>query len=441
MLRIGAVAVASVALVLSGSQLASASSIAHDTWGTPKVSVKITSPTSGSTVHDTVDVTLTGKNLKTVKLYSLLKQVGTAVVSADGLSAVAELDTTKLRTSRGGKAVLSAIAWGANSKWPTAIATPIVLKVDNVSTDGHPAGFSTVVFDDDFGGSSLDRDTWCTRYMYDGGTEDPATWAGIDPECLGEDPETGALLGTLDTLGGTNEKPGQEQEVYRDVNVKGEQMHTVQNGYLSLHATATLPDAAWLKYESSMIRAKQEFVPTEGHPLYLTLRAKTPDVVGTWPAFWLAGGYGDGTVRPPWPPEIDILEMPYNKSGNTAEVLWTATQAWPSWDDAPQGPFVTESFDPHFDGDNTYRSDTSLRDKWIEVGLEWYTDHACWYLDGVKFRCTTYKWLPNADVEKANPAAILINLAVGGGWAGADGVELTEAGATYDIDHVRVYQK
>ena len=58
-------------------------------------------------------------------------------------------------------------------------------------------------------------------------------------------------------------------------------------------------------------------------------------------------------------------------------------------------------------------------------------------------------WVPRGSgVEKTaegpadtNPAAILLNLAVGGPWAGANGVDLSRFPMTYDIDHVRVYQR
>ena len=98
-----------------------------------------------------------------------------------------------------------------------------------------------------------------------------------------------------------------------------------------------------------MIRSKAEFQPTAGHPLYLTARLNQPDVKGSWPAFWLAGGYGDGHVRPPWPPEIDILEGPLNTSGQYANQFHTAVQSWGCGDPCPEGPFDYTYSDPNFD--------------------------------------------------------------------------------------------
>ena len=72
-----------------------------------------------------------------------------------------------------------------------------------------------------------------------------------------------------------------------------------------------------------MIRSKREFQPTAEHPLYLTARVRLPDVIGTWPAFWLGGGFGDGHIRPPWPPEIDISRAVSTAAGNNANMMWT----------------------------------------------------------------------------------------------------------------------
>jgi beta-glucanase (GH16 family) len=111
-------------------------------------------------------------------------------------------------------------------------------------------------------------------------------------------------------------------------------------------------------------------------------------------------------------------------------------------DDAPQGPVSNTYVHPtQFDGDSFVAAD-SLRDVWIEVALEWHADHACWYADGLKFRCTNYTWVSGDGPQDTNPATVLLNYAVGGPWAGSGGVEAGKLAAnTYDVDHVRVYQK
>jgi beta-glucanase (GH16 family) len=425
-------------LVLGGSQLASATPApAHHP--APTVTLKLAAPAQRSTVADTADLAFTGTNLAAVRVYRLAQLVGTATVSATGTAAFTQVDTTRFAD---GPVLLSAVAWGAGSPLPRAVV-PLVLTVGNAHADHHLAGYR-LVFHDEFGGRTLNRDIWCTRYQYDGGTETPAEHAAIDPSCLGRDPVSGTTLGTLDTLGGDGTNPGQEQEVYRDVNSQGTRMHTEQNGYLALHATATRLDQPNLKYESAMIRSKREFQPTEGHPLYLTARIKQPDVLGTWPAFWLAGGYGDGHVRPPWPPEIDILEGPLNNSGQFANVYHTGVQTFGCGGPCPQGPtFDYSDVNPDFDTNfgDYHDPNGSLKDKWIEVGLEWFPDHACWYFNGTKLACQHYIWVANEGPQDTNPATVLLNLGIGGPWAGADGINNAGFPTEYDIDHVRIYQK
>ncbi len=398
----------------------------------PPVSIRVVAPSAGTVVSGTATVTFDGSGLASVTLYQSAQPVATATVSPDGTRATALVDTTVFRD---GPVELTARGSGAGRRGRQA-STPVPLTVDNSVADPHPAGYS-MVFDDEFSGTALDRSLWCTRYMYDGGPQLQVP----DQSCLEQDPDTGDTLGTLDTLGGNGSESGQEAQVYRDFNVDGLPMQVVHDGYLSLRATATRLDQPYLKYESGMIRSKQEFEPTEGHPLYLTARVRQPDVVGTWPAFWLAGGYGDGRVRPPWPPEIDIFEGPLNKSEATADVLQTAVVTDGCDGPCPQGPFGYSYSAPGLDTQwGAYHAGRSLRGRWIEVGLEWYTDHACWYLDGLKISCQSYRWVANDGPDVTTPAAILLNLAIGGPWAGADGVDDAAFPTSFDIDHVRVYR-
>jgi hypothetical protein len=437
--RRAAVLTAATALVVVGpGQLASAAPLASPAHHTAaRVTLQVASPARGATVADTTQLAFTGSNLAAVRVYWLTHLVATGTVSAGGTAATALVDTAKFPD---GPLLLTAVGWRAGSLLPGAVV-PFLVRVGNAHADHHLAGYR-LVFHDEFSGARLNRTNWCTRYQYDFGTETPEEQAKIPANCLGRDPQTGTTLGTLDTLGGNGTQAGQEQEVYRDVNSQGRQMHTLQHGYLALHATATRLDQPFLKYESAMIRSRQEYQPTADHPLYLTARVKQPDVLGSWPAFWLAGGYGDGHVRPPWPPEIDILEGPLNNSGQYANVFHTAVQSYGCDGPCPQGPFGYTYSDPDFDtqwGD--YHAAESLKEKWLEVGLEWYPDHACWYLDGLKLACQTYKWVSNEGPQDTNSATVLLNLAVGGPWAGADGIANDKFPTEYDIDHVRIYRK
>ncbi len=436
--RLAAVALSAALVFVGGGQLAAASSlpsgpVASNGNGHIRTTVEWATPVKDDVLDGTVDLAVTGTYLTTVDVYAGNQLVTSLTVDPTGTSASGELDTTAWPD---GTVKLTAKATGTQGPPGHRKASASVkVAVGNAGADYALPGYS-LIFSDEFEGTELDRSLWCTRYMYDGGVfPEPQV---PDEACMGVDPETGALLGTLDTLGGN----GQEEQVYRDFNANGEPMHTVQNGYLSLHATVTGPSAQF-PYESAMIRTKPEFQPTEGHPIYLTSQVRMPDVQGSWPAFWLAGGYGDGTIRPPWPPEIDILEGALNVQDDRRDMFHMGTITWGSdQDPPPQGTQEWFETGPNFDtqwGNYLAPDGESIRDQWIEVGLEWFTDHVCWYVDGAKVTCQQYTWVTNEG--PTNPAAVMLNLAVGGPWAGRYGEDLAGFPMTYDIDHVRIYQQ
>ncbi|MFV0406399.1 MAG: hypothetical protein ACK5LN_06195 [Propioniciclava sp.] len=418
------------AVVLAGLTLGSPA-VAAPTVGKPPVArttVDWVDPAQRASVQGTIALKVTGTQLAAVSVYAGVRWMGSLTVAADGRSATGELDTTMLPDGATG---LAAIARGENRRSRYSFDLDLRwITVANGQSDYAPAG-GRLLFADEFNGSELDRDSWCTRYQYGGG----APLQVPDDACLSVDPATGARLGTLDTLGGN----GQEEQVYRDFNERGEPLHTVQNGYLSLTATHTRPDDPHFPYESAMIRSKQEFQPTASRPLYLTARVRMPAAQGSWPAFWLASGYGDGTTTPPWPPEIDILEGPLNGQEDRADMLHQGTIVSGA-DPAPQGSQewfdVSDRFDTTW-GNYTDPQGLSLRERWVEIGLEWKVDSVCFFVDGYKSACQKYTWVANDG--PANPAAVLLNLGVGGPWAGRYGEDLEAFPYTFDIDHVRIY--
>jgi hypothetical protein len=404
------------------------------------VTLGVAAPSQGATVNDSTEVRFTGTNLKAVTVYRFTRLVATATVSPDGTAATARFDSLIFRD---GPLLLTAYGSDSGAPSPKAVAS-VRVRVDNRHADRHPAGYR-LVHNDEFSGASLDRSKWCSRYQweqYSGGKAPQVP----DEDCIWRDSVSGLTFGERDTLGYAtdadgNQVRGQEDEVYRDFNVNGLPMHTVQDGYLALHATKTRPEDPFLKYESALIRSKAEFAPTAEHPLYLTARLMQPDALGSWPAFWLAAGLGDRTTRPVWPPEIDMIDGAYNNQEQLANVMQTGVHAYGCGDPCPLGPFDYTYADPKFDTDSgKYHAATSLKGRWIEVGLEWHPDHLCYYLNGLKVACQNYKWL-NVDGTPANTAAVFLNLGIGGPWAGADGVDDAKFPIEYGVDHLRVYRK
>jgi len=281
-----------------------------------------------------------------------------------------------------------------------------------VSDDHHPSAMG-LLFSDEFDGTALDRGRWCTRYQYGGGA---ALQSGYQDAACGQN---GA--GTLDFL-------NDEKQRYRDVNSKGEKLHVVKDGVLSLTASKTGTGGA--PYEAAMIRSKLELRPDGKTSYYLTSRVKLPSVKGSWPAFWLAPGMRNGASQ--WPPELDIFEGALNENGDDANMLHMASHGTKASGGAT---FNASTFDTQW---GNLKQPGSIRDQWHEVGFEWTATSSCWFFDGTKMHCEKFSWVDDNGAS-ANPSPILLNLAVGGNWAGRNGIDDARLPMSFDVDHVRVY--
>jgi beta-glucanase (GH16 family) len=282
------------------------------------------------------------------------------------------------------------------------------------------AGGYTLVFGDEFNGSSLDRSKWCTRYVFGGG---PALQVP-DSACTGPDGQSG----TLDFL-------NDEQQRYVDVNAMGQTMHVEAGGTLTLRATKTRADA-YASYESAMIRSKLEFKPTAATSYYVVARLRLPAVKGTWPAMWLACGFG--TIgKAQWPPEIDIFEGALNGVEDTVNMMRMGSQVRGGAQTSSGAQEITysASFDRTWDN---YIATSTLRGVWLSISAAWTANSVCYLVNGVETMCENYRWTDDSGAA-ANPASLLLNLAIGGAWAGRHGIDDTGFPTALEADYVRVY--
>lgn len=351
----------------------------------------------------------------------------TAAVAASATTATAGDASSSAVTTKATVATEDArtFAWMSNpqgSSTATTWDTSYSATGTSYGGDHVPSGYS-LVFNDEFNGSSLNRDRWCTRFAYGSGPL-PAI---IDPEC------THNGLGTMDYL-------NDEQQRYVDHNTRGESMHVVTDGKLKLMGTRTRDDS-WVSYEAGLVRAKFEFRADWSRNYYVTARVNMPEVKGTWPCFWLVPTVtADG--RSAWPPEIDILEGGLNMVEDRVEMfhMGAKQQNWGGWGPAgvtPPTTFVASNFEPYW---GNYMGTSSMRNKWVEIGLEWTANSTCYFVDGQKVLCEDYRWVDN-NGNQAPPAQLLLNLAIGGQWAGRHGIDAAAFPTSFDIDHIRVYEK
>jgi hypothetical protein len=281
--------------------------------------------------------------------------------------------------------------------------------------DHHPAGYS-LVFADEFDGAELNRQLWCTRYIYAGGSSPQMP----DAVCQAD------KRGTLDRL-------NDERQRYVDTNREGRRLHEVGEGMLSLVATKT-GSTTETPYESAVIRSKQSFKPDESRSLYVTARVRLPKVRGTWPAFWINPGPHESTGKLSWPPEIDIFDSPLNEKEDRENMLHVGAVT-------SSTPKQILDSDPLFNRRwRNYVTPYSLRERWIETAAEWTNDKVCYFVDGVRIMCEAYFWR-HRDGREAPPGHVLLSFAIGGSWAGRHGIDDASFPAKFSIDHVRVYEK
>ncbi len=193
----------------------------------------------------------------------------------------------------------------------------------------------------------------------------------------------------------------------------------VEGGYLTI--TAKKESSNGMNYSSARLLSKG----TNGDFLYgrAEIMAKLPAGRGTWPAIWMlpsgTWAYGD------WPNsgEIDIMEhVGYDPnvihfSTHTKSFNWVLGTQVTSTKTVPTA--ITEF--------HKYRVD------WTPYAIRGYYDDQLVFTfvnDGKGFASWPFD----------KPFHLLLNLAIGGDWGGAQGVDDTIFPASMVIDYVRIYK-
>ncbi|KMQ51172.1 beta-glucanase [Chitinispirillum alkaliphilum] len=197
----------------------------------------------------------------------------------------------------------------------------------------------------------------------------------------------------------------------------------VEDGRLIIEARReqhTHPNGPTREYTSARLRTAQK-----GDWLYgrVEVRAKLPGGTGTWPAIWMLPTdweYGN------WPAsgEIDIMEYVGYDPG---VIHWTVH---------------TESFN-HMIGTQVgeYAFFINPEEQFYTYAVEWYEDRIDFLVDD-----TIYFTFENRDdyTYREWPFDkrfhLLLNVAVGGDWGGAEGVDNSIFPVRMEIEYVRVYQ-
>jgi beta-glucanase (GH16 family) len=242
------------------------------------------------------------------------------------------------------------------------------------------AAAPTLLFDDEFDGSTLNGNKWVPTY-----------WWG-DNGC------------TIDT--------NNELEWYLPDDA------LVTAGLLRLRAekrTVKASNGKTYNYTSGVVTTGRSSSSLGTPPKfefqygYTEIRAKMPKGKGLWPAFWLL------SCDQNWPPEIDVMEIIADQPNVDNMTLHYLTGGG---SEASSGG---EWAGPDFSAG------------WHTFGLDWQPNAVIWYVDGVERRRDT-----DPTHIPAESMYLLLNLAVGGDWPGAPDAA-TVFPAYYDIDYVRVW--
>lgn len=215
--------------------------------------------------------------------------------------------------------------------------------------------------------------------------------------------------------GARNNPDNRELEYYLDPRSGGEigplaeiSPFSVQAGMLSITARQTPPayksHSQGLSYLSGMLNTAKTFSFMYG---YIEVRARIPQGKGLWPAIWLLPDAGG------WPPEIDVMEAMGHNTNRYFGSLHSRQHGF-----SIQAVNMIETPD--------------LSKSFGVYGLKWTAEEIDWYFNGKKVASA------NTPPDLNQPMYLLLNLAVGGGWAGSPD-DSTQFPANFDIDYIRIY--
>lgn len=155
----------------------------------------------------------------------------------------------------------------------------------------------------------------------------------------------------------------------------------------------------------------------------MEIRAKLPSGVGIWPAIWMLGS---NFTSVGWPAcgEMDIMEY-VGYQPNTVHATVHTPSGYGS--NGNGNSMIVETCEEEF---HVY-------------GMIWTEKEIIFYVDEPANRIHTYsppvKTLQNWPFDQ--PAFFILNIAVGGTWGGAEGIDNSIFPQTMEIDYVRVYQE
>ena len=161
----------------------------------------------------------------------------------------------------------------------------------------------------------------------------------------------------------------------------------------------------------------------------IEIRARVPRGRGSWAAGWTLGDEYVDERSWPYYGEIDILgSVGFEVDDETGDGIAHASVHTPAYYFKINNQITSSKRVPDIAGDfHTY-------------AVEWTPTEIRAFVDGEPY----YLYDKTADEREwpfNKPQNLILNLAMGGGWGGARGVDETITSQQYVIDYVRVYER
>ena len=155
----------------------------------------------------------------------------------------------------------------------------------------------------------------------------------------------------------------------------------------------------------------------------MEIRARLPEGVGIWPAIWMLGS-NFSTAGWPACGEMDIMEYVGFEPNKVFSTVHT-----------PEGHGVG--------GNGSSMIVETCEEDFHVYGLDWTADALSFWVDNPEN--IVHAYAPEVKTPENwpfdQPAFFILNVAVGGTWGGAQGIDNSIFPQSMEVDYVRVYQK
>ncbi|SIT02115.1 Glycosyl hydrolases family 16 [Zobellia uliginosa] len=189
--------------------------------------------------------------------------------------------------------------------------------------------------------------------------------------------------------------------------------------FVSEEADNWMKKEAYGKYTSASVTTKDLNEWKYGK---VSVRAKLPKGIGTWPAIWMLG---QNWKKVGWPQcgEIDIMEHVGYQSDSIFGTVHTEAFNHIKKTEVGKSVFI----------ENPY-------DDFHEYSIEWTPEKIVFLLDGTAYHQFENLHKTDAEWPFDQPFHLKLNLAIGGSWGGLKGIDDSIFPQKMIIDYARVYQ-